>query len=147
MWWVRHYWAKRKPKYQKSFTDLKYGGKKKAYKAAQDYLKILEELHPVPDKTTPRSSKYHTKVPKSHKFTLMTGVTFNPASNSWIASWQEGPKQQRNKQFGIGPFGYRVARNLAITARLIALMTHYDEQHRLPNLKETIPSHFYVEES
>ena len=57
----------------------------------------------------------------SHNTSGITGVAYSPIDNAWRAIWHNGEGKQRNKSFSVNKYGEDVAKQLAITARELAI--------------------------
>jgi hypothetical protein len=99
--------------YAKFFSDKRYGGKRKAKKAAKEFLEELEaELPPVNlvgIKSVRNKSGY---VGVNRTKSTSRGHTYE----YWQAFWNSGGVR-RSAKFSINKYGAREAKKLAIAAR------------------------------
>lgn len=103
--------------YSGFFADFSYGGKKRAFAAAQDYLRLLrQKLGPI-DRTvlTCRMRGYGAPgMTGVRKITVRRG---NGSFTFWQACWSPEPYVVRRQVFAVKKHGARKARQLAIRAR------------------------------
>jgi AP2 domain len=110
-YYVRLTW--RGTQYAKFFSDKKYGGKRKALKAAEQYFDELDEQMPLESQVGRMSVRNSSGI---------VGVSRTKSSSRghryeyWQAWWGSGG-DRRSAKFSINKYGEDKAKELAIQAR------------------------------
>ena len=103
--------------YSGHFADAAYGGKKRAFAAAQDFLRELRGiLGPVDRKLLARKMDGYNK----SGITGVSKIVVKRAKRRvayWLANWSPKPYVIRRKYFSVAKYGARKAKQMAIRAR------------------------------
>jgi hypothetical protein len=118
-WFVRGY--RNGKTYSKLFSDLKCGGKTKAYKIARQYRdELTEELKSIPKKQRPRrvvsSDSRNTTGELGVSKTTKTGPN-GTKHECYSVSWRPEPGIQKCTSFSIRKYGDKKAFKLAVEHR------------------------------
>lgn len=103
--------------FQKSFPFKKYGGKSQALKAAIETRDRVGKR--IYGKNWPWT-KFTAKKISSSNSSGTIGVSYSSGNHAWVASWQEGPNQnrkQRNAYYPVDKHGNNKAKQLALEKR------------------------------
>ena len=109
------------------FADKSYGGKRRAFRAAQKHFRGLEK------KYRPMTRRAWAELLRRKGKTGIIGVRRvivrrrgHPRRVYWQANWSPRPHLVRRRVFSVRKFGERKARTLAILARRIGVRTMRD---------------------
>jgi hypothetical protein len=106
------------------FADLSYGGKRRAFRAAQKHFRVLEKKYqPM---TRKRWAELLRRKGKSGIIGVRRTIVRRPGQRGrvyWQANWSPRPHVVRRKMFSVRKFGERKAKTLAILARRIGVQT------------------------
>ena len=102
------------------FTDIKYGGRRKALAAAQKHhRKLLAKLGPPKRRQRRWWAEIRRRKGSSHIVGVQKVVMRRNGEvrKYWLATWSPEPYVVRRKTFSFWEFGSRKAKRLAIRAR------------------------------
>jgi hypothetical protein len=106
------------------FADKSYGGKRRAFRAAQKHFRGLEK------KYRPMTRKRWAEMPrrkgKSGIIGVRRAIVRWPGQRRrvyWQANWSPKPHVVKRRTFSVRKFGERKAKTLAILARRIGVQT------------------------
>ncbi|MGA9452931.1 MAG: hypothetical protein WBW41_16495 [Verrucomicrobiia bacterium] len=106
------------------FADKSYGGKRRAFRAAQKHFRRLEK------KYQPMTRRMWAELLRRKGKTGIIGVRRvvvrrpgQPRRVYWQANWSPRPHLVRRRVFSVRKFGERKAKALAIVARRIGVQT------------------------
>ncbi len=106
------------------FADKSYGGKRRAFRAAQKHFRRLEK------KYQPMTRRMWAELLRRKGKTGIIGVRRvvvrrpgQPRRVYWQANWSPRPHLVRRRVFSVRKFGERKAKALAIMARRIGVQT------------------------
>lgn len=106
------------------FADLSYGGKRRAFRAAQKHFRRLEKKYrPM---TRKRWAEMLRRKGKSGIIGVQRAVIRRPGQRRrvyWQANWSPRPYLIKRRVFSVRKFGERKARALAILTRRIGVQT------------------------
>ena len=109
------------------FADLSYGGKRRAFRAAQKHFRGLEKKYqPM---TRKRWAEMLRRKGKSGIIGVRRAVIRRRGQRrrvSWQANWSPRPHVVRRRSFAVRKFGERKAKTLAMLARRIGVQTMRD---------------------
>jgi hypothetical protein len=109
------------------FADLSYGGKRRAFRAAQKHFRGLQKKYqPMTRKSW---AELVRRKGKSGIIGVRRVVIKRPGQRRlvlWQANWSPRPYLVRRRTFSVRKFGERKARALAILARRIGVQTMRD---------------------
>jgi len=109
------------------FADLSYGGKRRAFRAAQKHFRGLEKKYqPM---TRQRWAEMLRRKGKSGIIGVRRSIVRRRGQRgrvSWQANWSPRPHVVRRRSFSVRKFGERKAKALAILARRIGVQTMRD---------------------
>ena len=99
------------------FTDLRYGGKRKAFAAAQEHYRMLLAKHGAISRVD-RARRMRRRGASGIQGVRFVLITRNGRRNDyWQAMWSTVPYVVRKKQFSVRLYGRRLAKLLARVAR------------------------------
>jgi len=109
------------------FADKSYGGKRRAFRAAQKHFRHLEKRY------QPMTRKRWAELVRRKNKSGIIGVRRvigwrrgHPRRVYWQANWSPRPHLVRRRVFSVRKFGERKAKALAIMARRIGVQTMRD---------------------
>jgi len=109
------------------FADKSYGGKRRAFRAAQKHFRGLEKkYHPMTRKSW---AELLRRKGKSGIIGVRRAIIRRSGQRGrvyWQANWSPRPHMVRRRTFSVRKFGERKARTLAILARRIGVQTMRD---------------------
>ena len=109
------------------FADLSYGGKRRAFRAAQKHFQGLEKKYqPM---TRQRWAEMLRRKGKSGIIGVRRSIVRRAGQRGrvcWQANWSPKPHVVRRRSFSVRKFGERKAKTLAILARRIGVQTMRD---------------------
>jgi hypothetical protein len=109
------------------FADMSYGGKRRAFRAAQKHFQGLEKKYqPM---TRQRWAEMLRRKGKSGIIGVRRSIVRRRGQRgrvSWQANWSPRPHVVRRRSFSVRKFGERKAKALAILARRIGVQTMRD---------------------
>jgi hypothetical protein len=109
------------------FADKSYGGKRRAFRAAQKHFRGLEKKYrPMTRKTWAELLRRKGKSGIIGVRRIVIKLRDRRRRVSWQANWSPRPHLVRRRLFSVRKFGERKAKALAILARRIGIRTMRD---------------------